>query len=74
MWMKMKLYVCMCCNTSDGNKRDDEMRRIGGNKMREGGGEDIGSIPNCAAALMNEFQFLSTQKNISPTYTVCIYV
>lgn len=35
------------------------MRRIGGNEMRESGREDIGSVTNSAATLVDEFQLLA---------------
>lgn len=48
--------------TSDGNERNDEMRRVGGNEMRKRGGEDIGSVTHGAATFVYEFQFLQQYK------------
>lgn len=48
-------------HTSNGDEGHDEMGRVGGNKMRESGGEDIGPVPNCATAFVYELQFLQSQ-------------
>lgn len=45
--------------TSDGDERDEEVRRIGGDEVRESGGEDVGSVANSAAALVYELQLLA---------------
>lgn len=45
--------------TSDGDERDEEVRRIGGDEVRESGGEDVGSVANGAAALVYELQLLA---------------
>lgn len=44
--------------TSDGNERNEEVGRVSGNKMGESGGEDIGSVTDGAATLVDEFQLL----------------
>lgn len=40
---------------ADGDERDEELRRIGGDKMRESGGKDVWPVTNCAAAFVYEF-------------------
>ena len=45
--------------TSDGDERDEEVRRIGGDEVRESGGEDVGSVPNSAATPVYELQLLA---------------
>lgn len=44
---------------SNGNERHDEVRAVGGNEMRESGGEDTGPVSHRAIAFMDEFQFLA---------------
>lgn len=44
---------------SDGNKRDEKGRRIGGYEMGKSGGEHVGPVPNSAVAFVYEFQFLA---------------
>lgn len=48
--------------TSNGDERDNEVRRIGGDEVRESGGEDIWSVPNSTATLVYEFQLLFLQQ------------
>lgn len=48
-------------HTSNGDEGHYEMGRVGGNKMRESGGEDVGSVPKCATAFVYELQFLQAQ-------------
>ena len=45
-------------STSDGNKRQNQVGRASGDKMRESGREHIGSVPYRTAALVDELQFL----------------
>jgi hypothetical protein len=48
---------------SNGDKRDDEVRRISGNEVRESSGEDIWSVPNCTATLVYKLKFLFLPQN-----------
>ena len=45
--------------TSNGKERDKEVTGIGGDEVRESGGEHIGSVPNSATAFVYEFQFFA---------------
>lgn len=45
--------------TSDGDERDEEVRRIGGDEVRESGGEDVGSVADSTATLVYELQLLA---------------
>lgn len=47
-WVRVSL-------TSDGNKGDDEVRRISGDQVRECCREYVGPVPDCAAALVYQF-------------------
>lgn len=49
--------------TSNGHERDDEVRRISGNEVRESSGEDIWSVTNCTATLVYELKFLFLSQN-----------
>lgn len=47
-------------HASNGDEGDDEVGGVGGDEMRESGGEDIRSVPNCATALVYELHFLQS--------------
>lgn len=47
--------------SSNGDKRDEEVRELVGDEVREsgGGGEDIGSVPDSTATLVYEREFFA---------------